>query len=323
MAYYAGVDIGGTKIAIGIGTESGEILGEGRLMTADFKDGGKGLDAIAGEIEKLCHQIGISMESLARIGVGSPGPLDGGKLLKTANLPTWEGVDLSTGLKVRTGRMTAVENDATAAAIGEWLFGAGKGLKHFVYVTVSTGVGSGIVVNGSRYAGVQGNAGEIGHLVMKPDGRLCRCGRRGCLETLVSGTAIQRTAVEQAEASPYLKTLAAIEAQDVFAGALNGDGTCRAIMQDAAQYLGLGLSYLVNLFNPQAIILGGGVIVNQPEWLDMIIPFVADYSMTDLYHPVHITLAQLGQDSGLQGALATAISSQVLPTTQAVAADDA
>lgn len=312
MAYYAGVDIGGTKIAVGIGTETGEILGEGRLVTEEFKDGSKGLDAIAAEIEKICHQLGLNMNSLSRIGVGSPGPLDGGKLLKTANLPTWEGLDLSAGLQLRTGRAVAVENDATAAAIGEWIFGAGKGLKHFVYVTVSTGVGSGIVVNGARYAGIQGNAGEIGHLVMKPEGRLCRCGRRGCLETLASGTAIQRSAMEQAEASPYLKALATVDAQAVFAGALKGDATCQSIVQEAAQYLGLGLSYLVNLFNPQAIILGGGVIVNQPEWLDMVIPFVADYSMADLFHPVHIALAQLGADSGLQGALATAVTSQIV-----------
>jgi glucokinase len=311
LAYYAGVDIGGTKIAVGIGRETGDILGEGRLMTSEFTDGDKGLDAIAGEIKELCDKLGISMDSLSRIGVGSPGPLDGGKLLKTANLPTWEGVDLSAGLKLRTGRPTAVENDATAAAIGEWQFGAGKGLQHFVYVTVSTGVGSGIVVNGSRYAGIQGNAGEIGHMVMKPQGSVCRCGRRGCLETLASGTAIQQRAMERAESSPYLKTMATIEAQDVFAGAVKGDLTCQSIIREASQYLGLGLSYLVNLFNPQALILGGGVMVNQPEWLNIIIPFVAEYSMADLFQPVNIALAQLGTDSGLLGAIATAVTSQI------------
>lgn len=311
MAYFAGVDIGGTKIAVGIGLETGHILAESRLVTSDFQSGSDALDAIGMEIDKLCRQANISIEAVAGVGVGSPGPLDGGKLLKTANLPTWEGVDLEAGLRLRTGRPTAVENDATAAAIGEWLFGAGQGLQHFVYVTVSTGVGAGIVANGKRYAGVQGNAGELGHLVMVPDGLLCRCGRHGCLETLASGTAIQKSASAQQDRSPYLGSLSDIETSRVFEGASQGDLTCQAIILDAAKYLGLGLSYLVNLFNPQALVLGGGVIVNQPEWLGTIRDFTASYSVKAMFQPVDIILAKLGKDSGLQGALATAITSQV------------
>ncbi|SMC01864.1 glucokinase [Sulfobacillus thermosulfidooxidans DSM 9293] len=311
MAYFAGVDIGGTKIAIGIGTETGKILFESRLVTADWHSGSDALDAIAQEIQHLCHQAHIALESISCVGVGSPGPLDGGKLLKTANLPSWEGLDLQAGLTLRTGRPTAVENDATAAAIGEWLFGAGQGLQHFVYVTVSTGIGAGIVANGSRYAGIQGNAGELGHIVLKPDGPLCRCGRHGCLETLASGTAIQKAALEQANHSRYLKSLSVINTSAVFEGARQGDETCQSILFEAGKYLGLGLSYLVNLFNPQAIILGGGVVVNQPQWLDTIKTFTADYSMKELFQAVSINLAQLGKDSGLQGALATAITSQV------------
>ncbi len=311
LAYFAGVDVGGTKIAIGIGDESGKILREDRLITADIiDDGGRALDAIAKKIAELCQQSGIELKNLSSIGVGSPGPLNGGKLLKTANLPQWEGLDLEAGLMSRCGVPAFVENDATAAAMGEWLYGAGKGLTHMLFVTVSTGIGAGIVVNGQRDGGIQGNAGEFGHIVMKPDGFLCRCGKHGCLETLASGTAIARVAKEQAQNSPYLRNIKDVDAAAVFDGYAEQDAICQDVLEQASHYLGLGLSYLVNLFNPQMIILGGGVIANHHEWLKSITANTKKYSMDAMYQAVTIAPAQLGANSGLQGALAAGVMGQ-------------
>ncbi|AUW94096.1 ROK family protein [Sulfobacillus sp. hq2] len=311
MDYFAGVDIGGTKIAVGIGDASGRILLESQLVTADLPGGGEALDAITAEIDALCQRLGIERAQLRAIGVGSPGPLNGGKLFKTANLPAeWEGLDIEGGLRLRSGILTVVENDATAAAMGEWLYGAGKGLKHMVYVTISTGIGAGMVVNGMRDAGVQGNAGEFGHIVMKPDGPLCRCGKHGCLETLASGTAIARMAAERLADSPFLQQSQTIDAALVFSGANAQDATCQSILDTASFYLGLGLSYLVNLYNPEMIVLGGGVMANHHEWIQSIHDNTQRFSMDAMFPAVRIVPAQLGTASGMQGALAAAVMGQ-------------
>ncbi len=313
MDYFAGVDIGGTKIAVGIGDASGSIIVESQLVTAEIAEGGQALDAITDQINQLCQKIGITRQQLRAIGVGSPGPLDGGKLLKTANLPEqWDGLDIEGGLELRSGVLTVVENDATAAAMGEWLYGAGKGLRHMVYVTVSTGIGAGMVVNGMRDAGIQGNAGEFGHLVMKTDGPLCRCGKHGCLETLSSGTAIARMATERVADSPFLQAASALDSASVFAGAYANDPTCQSILESAAFYLGLGLSYLVNLYNPQMIVLGGGVMAHHHEWIAAIRENTKRFSMDAMYPAVQIVPAQLGTASGVQGALAAAVMGQTL-----------
>ena len=308
MANFAGVDIGGTKIIVAIGDETGRLSSRTRLATAQFTHGPDALDAIADAIQALSEEAGIPMNSLTAIGIGCPGPLKAGQLLKTANRPTWEGLDIENGLHMRCGLPTFVENDATAAAIAESLYGAGKGAPEMIYVTVSTGIGAGIVVNGHRHAGVHGNAGELGHIVINPEGVLCSCGHYGCLETLASGTAIARMAQEQQQASPVLRQVDTVDASVVFAGALQGDSVCQAILQTAAQYLGLGLSYLVNLYNPQVIVLGGGVIVHHHEWLEAIRHATEQFSLAPLFHAVTIVPARLGADSGIQGAIAAAVS---------------
>lgn len=311
MAYFAGVDIGGTKIAVGIGNTEGKILRETRFPTDEVPRGEDGLNRIAEAVRSLCTDKGPGPElrsaDIAAVGIGSPGPLDRGTLLKTANLPGWEGINLASGLQTRLDVPCRVENDATAAGMGEWMFGAGRGTSHMAYVTVSTGIGSGIIVNGQLYSGGRGNAGELGHMVVIPDGPPCHCGQQGCLETLASGTALARIATERRDQSPYLKRQDMIEAPTVFAGAKAGDKVCQSMIQDMTRYLGQGLSFLVNLLNPERIVLGGGVMANGDMLLPLILQHTESFSMPALYSTTEIVLAGLGQDSGLAGALAVAL----------------
>ncbi len=311
VVYFAGVDIGGTKIAVGIGNTEGKILRETRFPTEEVPRGEDGLNRIAAVVRALCAEGGsgpnINLSDVAAVGIGSPGPLDRGTLLKTANLPGWEGVNLAVGLKTRLGIPCRVENDATAAGMGEWMFGAGRGTSNMAYVTVSTGIGSGIIANGQLYSGARGNAGELGHVVLVPDGPLCHCGNRGCLETLASGTALARIATERRHESPYLQSLGTIEAPAVFSGAQGGDAVCREIIADMTRYLGQGLSLLINLLNPERIVLGGGVMANGDRVLPLIQEHTEAYSMGAMYRTSEIVLAGLGQDSGLSGALAVAL----------------
>ena len=196
-----GVDIGGTKIAIGLATDEGKLLDQDRFLVIDTKTPEAALDRVAeigGDLLRR-HQ-----QTLTWVGIGSPGPFHDGRLAAPANLPGWDGIDLSKSLEARLGKPASLQNDATAAAIGEWMFGNGRGSRHVAYITVSTGVGAGLVLNGSAYGGPHGNAAEIGHIVIDPQGPQCNCGLRGCLEALASGTAIGKLGRERAQQSLYL-----------------------------------------------------------------------------------------------------------------------
>lgn len=313
MAYMAGIDVGGTKIAIGIATHDGSLLGQRRLITAELGLADQALDHMALEIQALCREISIDLGQIQAIGIGTPGPLKKGTLLHSANISQWEGVNWASGISLRLRLPAFVQNDATAAAIGEWMFGAGRGSRDMAYVTVSTGIGSGIIAHGQPYAGVDGNAGELGHVVVEPNGPLCQCGNHGCLEALASGTAMARRAEEMRDGSDFLKGRGRLTAEDVFSGLSVSDSVCRQIVDDAAQYLGLGLSYLVNLLNPECIVVGGGVMAHSGDaFFERVEKAMRQYSMKELVAPAKLVRAGLGDQSGLVGAIAVAIAGQRL-----------
>lgn len=307
MPIAMGIDIGGTKIALGIGDETGRVMAEDQIWTRDVPDPREALDAMGDLAKKVLHQADVSCKEIQAIGVGSPGPLDGGTVLGTSNLAGWHGTDLAEGLSTRLGRPTYVENDATAAGLGEWLFGAGRGSRDMVYVTVSTGIGAGIVAGGAVVSGSHGNAGELGHIVIEPDGPSCPAGHRGCLESLSSGTAIARMGRERQKMSAFLAQRPEIQTKDVFDGAAAGDLVCQDIVARAADTLGRGLSYLVNLCNPELMVLGGGVMTHADAiYRDAVTRALALYSLPDLFPSMTIVPAQLGGEAGLVGALAVA-----------------
>ncbi len=309
MADYIAIDVGGTKIAIGVGTESGEFKATRVLPTNPGWD----LETVACEIDDgvkgVVKDAQVGLDRIRYVGLGSPGPLDGSVLLEASNLHGWKGLDWRKSLESVLGRPVAVQNDATAAGLGEWRFGAGRGTKHCIYVTVSTGIGAGIVVDGALYAGSHGNAGEFGHLVLKTDGPECPAGHRGCLESLASGTAIARQGRERQQDSDYLRHVAEIETKTVFEGFEQGDAVAEQIIHEAADWLGLGLSYLINLFNPEKIILGGGVATHAPAvYRERAWNRARTWSLKAMIDVAQLVPAELGGDSGLKGALAVAIA---------------
>ena len=264
---YAAVDLGGSKLRAVVAEASGRVLGRD-IRPSHAQEG---LDAVLARIgeslDAAVADAAVERSRLAGLGVASPGAVDveRGVVPAAPQLPGWREVPLARLLRERTGLPTRVENDASAAALGEHRFGAGRGTRHMLYVTVSTGVGGGIIIDGDLYRGKSGAAGEVGHVVIDIDGPPCGCGSRGCLEAFASGTAIGRRGEELLTAgeAPELARLAAKEgpvtAEMMARAAEKGDAACREAFREAARYLGTALAGLINIFDPEAIVLGGGV----------------------------------------------------------------
>lgn len=308
MAQFLAIDVGGTKIAMGIGNGHGKFQATATLPTDPAWTPDEVLKNIADVAHTLEEKSGTKLAALEGAGLGSPGPLDGSVLLDTSNLHGWKGLDWAAGLKSTLGLPVSVQNDATAAGLGEWVYGSGRGTQNCIYVTVSTGIGAGIIVDGELYSGSRGNAGEFGHIVMNPHGVACPAGHRGCLESMASGTAIARQGRERQEESDSLRGKLSIDTKDVFDGYAQKDTVCLEIIDGAADALGLGLSYLINLFNPDKIVLGGGVATHVPDsYRERVWQATKHYALPALFSVASLVPAELGEDSGLMGALAVAV----------------
>lgn len=311
-AVVGAVDIGGTKVAIGVGEASGHILAQAEVATAALAGPEAAMDWVAEGLRRLAAATVGDLARLDAIGVGSPGPFLHGRLYHSPHLGAWEGFDVGSALAARLGRPVRWQNDASAAALGEWRYGAGRGANTLVYVTVSTGIGAGMVVRGVPLWGANGNAGEFGHLVVDPEGALCACGRRGCLETVASGTAIARRAAERAAASPHLGGLSAVTAEAVFAAWARGDPVAAAVVEEAASALGRGLSWLLDLFNPDRLVLGGGVMQAGPAFFDRIRAACERFALPSVWAAAEWRLAGPSAFTGLLGAMAVALQAETL-----------
>ena len=266
--YVAGVDLGGTKIRTALAGAGGQVLAETEVPTEAAGGVRHVVERVLYTLELVQREAGVERRQLAALGVGVPGPLDpaSGVVYTAPNLG-WQDVPVRTILEEKTGIPVYLENDADLAALGEYAWGAGRGAENMVYVTVSTGIGGGLILNGRLYRGSLGGAGEIGHTVVLPDGPPCRCGKRGCTEALASGTAIARRAVELVEGGFGRGILAAaggrvegITAAAVAAAAAAGDGEALFLMKEAARYLGVALANVIVLLSPSLVVLGGGVM---------------------------------------------------------------
>jgi glucokinase len=271
------IDLGGTKIYSAVLDGAGaDIRGEDLRSTGTRLDPTSVLEQMQASMQAAAALAGTNTASLASVGVAAPGPVqaDTGRLLYPPNLVGWTDVPLAALLSKRIGCRVVVENDANAAALGEYVAGQGQGAQSMVYVTVSTGIGGGIVIGGRLYRGMNGAAGEIGHMTLQPNGPRCNCGRLGCLEALASGTAIARDgrlALGQGRA-PVLHRLlqqtgGAVTSELVAAAAYEGDDDARAIIRDAGKALGIGLASIVDLLNPDVIVVGGGAAKIGPSFL--------------------------------------------------------
>ncbi len=259
-----GVDIGGTNTVWGIVDARGNIVARDGMRTEDYADAGLYADALAGRIGRMID-VTVSREDICGIGVGAPNAnFYTGAIEHAPNLP-WRGrVPMAGMLERRMGLPVVMSNDADAAALGEMRYGAAKGMRDFIMITLGTGVGGGIVTGGRLVHGHDGLAGELGHVIVERGGRLCGCGRRGCLETYCSATGVVRTAREFLSGSdePSLlrrKPADGITSEDIFDAAEDGDEPARRIFDYTGSVLGRALADFIVFSGPEAIVLSGGL----------------------------------------------------------------
>ena len=266
MRYVVGIDIGGTNIVAGTVAEDGsEVLG----LVSEPTLAEQGAEGVLSRIMKLARasMAAARGKEIAGLGIGSPGPLDTttGVVLLTPNLG-WVNFPLRDRVAGVLGMPATLDNDANCAIFGEWWRGAARGASHVVGLTIGTGIGGGIVLAGRVYRGKSDIAGEIGHMTIDLNGRRCKCGNYGCLEAYASGPAIAARAIEGIEAGAdsslprYVNgDLARITAQIVYEAAHDGDGYALEVVHDTAKFLGAGVANVVNIFNPEVVVICGGV----------------------------------------------------------------
>ncbi len=317
QALVIGIDLGGTKISTALVDADGQIIAHDYRETQAEKGQALVVNRMVDAVRQVMEQADTSKDQVKAVGIGAPGPLDihTGVVVAPPNLPGWQDVPLKELIEERVGIETFLENDANAAALAEHRFGAGRAVDHMIYVTVSTGVGGGLILDGRLYHGAEGAAGEIGHITVLPNGPLCGCGNRGCLEALAAGTAIAKRAREVVSqgVSTRITDLAndepaRITAKLVAEAAEQGDFEAQKILSEAMSYLGIGMASLVNLFNPQIIVIGGGLSNLGERLLEPVRRGIARHAFVASAQTVRVVLAELGDKAGVLGAAAVAMT---------------
>ena len=305
MQYVVGVDLGGTKIATALHDQNGTILHRVQYQTAKLKSAEEVINCLVDSVNEVRGDYPI-----VGVGVASPGAVDTeqGLILKGTNLPDWSNIPLQREMESKLKLPVKVVNDANAAAWGEYYAGAGKNSKTMVYVTLSTGIGSGIVLDGKLLLGSNGFAGELGHTVIGQDGATCSCGEIGCWEAFASGTSMARFATGAAEKNVTLMTELAekdgtpIGAKHLFAAARLGDRVACEIVDEVTDYVALGLKNVVHTFNPDCIVIGGGVSLAGDELFTPVLEKTRNLVMKPYRDTFSIVPASLGGDVGIVGA---------------------
>ncbi|MBZ9689291.1 ROK family protein [Clostridium estertheticum] len=311
MKYVIGVDLGGTKISCALADLSGKVI-EIQVVATNASEGEIAvLNRIISVIDKVMLNKNTSKEDIKAIGIGAPGPLDARKgiIVEPANLP-FKNFDLVTPIVDKFNIPVYLDNDASVAAIGEFMFGAAKGTENMIYITVSTGIGGGAILNGQVYRGRTTNALEIGHTTVEPfSSARCNCGNLGCLEALASGTAIAKRAKDAASSNinTSLKGYEIITAYEVFKEAENGDKVAISIRDNALRYLGIGVTNIINTFDPDIVVIGGGVSKAGEIIFDKVKEVVNERGLKTMTAGCEIVPAKLGTDAGVIGAVALAI----------------
>lgn len=307
---YLGVDLGGSNLTAAAISPSGAILRLNKTTT----DSHNGVASTIEKIISVVRQVQTEVRGAARIrgiGFGVPGVIDCGRgvVRYSPNLPGWKNVPLAAKLRAALKTGAAIDNDANVAALGEQWLGAGQNRKHVVMYTLGTGVGGGIIMDGELVHGSCDGAGELGHMTILPDGPRCGCGNRGCVEALCSGTAIAREgrALVRNRPGSRLARLcggksAAVTAKRVFAAARAGDPGAHAIIRQAGSYLGIAVANVINLLNPELVIIGGGVSLAGEEFLRHVRREVRRRVLSDLGKCSRVVKAKLGDQAGVFGA---------------------
>ena len=300
-----GIDVGGTNLRAGVVDEQGKLLSRVSQPVGTLKSPEELIRRLAELAQKAVEDAGTPENQIQSVGVGIPGAVSEGNILYTCNLPLRD-VPFEQLFRRFFDRPVYLENDANCAAAGEWLYGAGRGRKNFVMVTLGTGLGGGFILNGKLYGG-GGMAGEIGHMVIRRDGPACGCGRRGCWEACCSATALIRQGREAAAAHPtsLLNRYPELTGRDVFDAADAGDEAAQAVLERYYVYVAAGITDLVNILSPEMVLIGGGISRQGERLLRPIRRYVAAncFGGAKRLQPV-IQAAQLGNEAGIIGAAA-------------------
>ena len=309
--YVVGVDLGGTKIYTALVDLEGNIIKEKAVETLAFE----GENAVMGRIIDTINYVidGYEKNLIKSIGIGSPGPLDvkNGVIIENSNLP-FKNFEIVKTIRETYDLPTYLDNDANVATLGEFMFGAGKGTENMVFITASTGIGGGAVINGKLFRGTTGNALEIGHTIVANEGPRCGCGNIGCAEALGSGTAIGKRAKEAVATNveTSLKNYENVTSKEVFKEAANGDRVAKNILETSLNYLGIAVANTITNFDPEKVVIGGGVINGGSIVLDTIRRVVGERALKTFADSCTVEKAVLGGKAGVLGAAALAITEQ-------------
>ena len=308
--YVIGIDLGGTKISTALSDFEGNIVSNVVVPTKADEGEIPVLNRIISTIEEVIEKGKVTTGEIESIGIGSPGPLNAntGVIITTPNLP-FKDFNVTKPIKEKFDLPVYLDNDANVATIGEFMFGAGKGKKNIVFFTVSTGVGGGAIVNGNIYRGSTCNALEIGHTTVAPNGPRCNCGNVGCLEAVASGTAIGKKGQEatMTKVDTSLKQYDKVTSYEVFLEADKGDEVAKDIRDKALNYLGIGVANAVSIFDPEMVIIGGGVTQVGDVLFDRVRQVVKKRCFKVMSDNCQIVPAGLGTNAGVVGAVALAI----------------
>ncbi len=306
--YWLGIDLGGTNIATGVVDENYNIIGRGKMKTNADRSVEEIVEDIVKATQMAIKDAGIDAKEILSMGVGVPGSFDPdtGVVTRAENL-NFENVPLCPMLKDRTGYDFYIENDANAAAYGELLAGVGKGKKHMIAITLGTGVGGGIIIDGKIYSGATHAGGELGHTIMIHGGEPCPCGNAGCFEAYASASAL----IRQTKAAMLLNkdsamweiagTLENVNGLTAFDAMRKGDKTGTDVVNQYIEYLSIGIYNMVNIFQPEVVCIGGGISKEGDTLLTPIRKFVTDNCFAH-GEGTEIKIAELGNDAGIIGA---------------------
>ena len=304
-----GIDIGGTKMRVALIDRAGSILLRNESPTLAHEGRDQAVQRLIKMIDGLVES--ISKENLAGIGVSVASPVEPntGTMYNPPNLPGWNGFSLKSFLEMKFNIPTWAANDATLGAVGEYAYGVGQGISNIIYLTISTGIGGGIIVDGNPILGARGFAGELGHMSIDRNGPLCACGNVGCLEIFAAGTAVAKFArerLERGEASMIQEKvcgdLTRVDAKVVMEAAGQGDSLAKELIEQFAKDLGLGIANLIHIFDPEIIILGGGVTQSSHLYSRALDAAIHRNVMFPLTKHIKVINSVLGDDVSLLGA---------------------
>jgi glucokinase len=307
---FVGVDVGGTKVAAGLVNAEGEIASQIRVPMVSNDTAEAGLNAVLLAIDQIAPG---GDAAISGIGICAPGPLDPetGIVLNPPNVPCWRDFPLAAAVRDVHRVPVKVDNDANAAALAETRWGAGRGYKNLFYATIGTGIGTGIILDGKIYHGRTGSAGEGGHVSIDYRGPICRCGKPGCIEIVASGTAIARRAREaigSGRGSSMIElaggNVPAITGEIVGKASDNGDPLAREILSETIEMLALWLSNMVDLFDPEIIVIGGGATAMLRRFFDQLRDRVPELAVNPRANEAPIVQARYGADAGIAGGAA-------------------